>query len=243
MKIFSDGKGGKMEQNNIIGIVGTITETPKMILDAPKWEKKVFETVLESERLSGVKDSLILQIPTTAAGSKKTIGKLKKGTEVLVIGEVQTENVNTDSKKEAKIKIFIFANTIVINEPAAQMQNEIKLEGYLCSDPRTGRTTRRIITTNLMVEVIGGKKHYFIPCVCWRNVASTAAVLKRGDYVEIIGRMQSREYKKKIEEDQYYLVTTYEVAISKLGIEEEVLRKSESGIVDDQQGKSLCSSY
>lgn len=219
-----------MEQNNMIGIVGTITETLKMILDAPIWEKKVFETVIESERLSGVKDSLILKIPTTAAGSKKMLEKFKKGTEVLVIGEVQTENVNTDSRKEAKIKIFISATTIIINDPAAQMQNEVRLQGYLCSDPRTGRTQRGILTTNLMLEVSGGKKRYFIPCVCWRTVAQVAAGLKRGDYVEIIGRMQSREYKRKIEEDQYYLMTAYEVAITNLGIEEEVLEQPDARI-------------
>lgn len=239
MKIFSDGKGGKMNQNNIIGIVGTITETAKIILDAPKWEKKVFETVIESERWSGVKDSLVLKIPTTAIESRKTIAKLKKGTEVLVIGEIQTENTNITSKKESKLKIFIYAHTILINEPAAQVQNEVMLKGYISRDPRAGITKRGIVTTNLMVEVAGEVKHYFIPCVCWRTIASAAAALKRGDYVEIIGRMQSREYIKKIEDDQEYLITAYEVAITKLGIAEEVFMNIKPKIVGNQQDKTV----
>ena len=66
----------------------------------------------------------------------------------------------------------------------------------------------------------------YIPCVCWRNVAEAAAKLKVGAHVEITGRMQSREYKKKM---PAYLATTHEVSVTQLGFAEDTDEQKTEG--------------
>ena len=72
-----------------------------------------------------------------------------------------------------------------------------------------------------MIAVKGKKNVSFIPCICWQNVADAAGKLKKGTYVEVEGRFQSREYKKAIEGSAPYLMTAYEVSVVQLGVAED----------------------
>ena len=66
-----------------------------------------------------------------------------------------------------------------------------------------------------------GKSDY-IPCICWGRNARFASGFSVGGHVQVWGRIQSREYMKKIEENDAIKRTAYEVSVSKLEyIEEE----------------------
>ena len=56
----------------------------------------------------------------------------------------------------------------------------------------------------------------YIPCISWRNEAREAADFKVGDFVKIIGRIQSRIYHKKLSGDEVELRTAYEVSIGRI---------------------------
>lgn len=58
-------------------------------------------------------------------------------------------------------------------------------------------------------------------CICWQNVADAAGKLKKGTYVEVEGRFQSRDYKRAIEGSAPYLMTAYEVSVAQLGVAED----------------------
>lgn len=215
-----------MSRNNTIGIVGTITEKPHLILDATDWKRKVFETKIKRTRPSGAEDEAILQYSGQAAGSKEMLDKITEGAEVFVGGEIRTQNIKKPKSTQSRVKIYIFAELIGVNDPPVEDQNEVKICGHICREPRTRNANKRaghkkaIPVTDIIVAVNNPAGSHYIPCVCWQNVAEVAAQLEVGTYVEIYGRLQSRQFKKYIKDKPApYLMTAYEVSVIEMGLE------------------------
>ncbi|HOS70790.1 MAG TPA: single-stranded DNA-binding protein, partial [Bacillota bacterium] len=61
-------------------------------------------------------------------------------------------------------------------------------------------------------------KSDYIPCIAWGRNARYSENLKVGDRIRIWGRIQSRDYQKKISEDEVITRTAYEVSISKMEV-------------------------
>lgn len=206
-------------RENTVGIIGVIADTPKVILKAPEWKKEVFETTIIVPRKSGKEDRLILQYLGSVAATKKQLAAFGKGAEVLIGGKVKTQNVFDRKPTAPSVKIYIEAEVMAINEPPADRQNEVTLKGNVCKEPVMRTTSKGIHVVSLMVAVPNGKsKADFVPCICWGEVADVAAVLPKGTYVEVLGRMQSREFKKYID-DVPHLMTAYEVTVAQLGVD------------------------
>lgn len=204
-------------RENTVGIVGVIADTPKTILKAPEWKKEIYETTIIVPRKSGNEDRLILQYSGSVAATKKQLARFKKGAEVLIGGKVKTQNVFDRKPTAPSVKIYIEAEVMAINEPPADQQNEVMLKGNVCKEPVMRTTSKGVHVVSLMVAVSNGKsKADFIPCICWGEVADVAAALPKGTYVEVLGRMQSREFKKYID-DVPHLMTAYEVTVAQLG--------------------------
>ena len=223
---------GKMSRNNTIGIVGKITDTPKLVVDAADWKKKVYETRLKRVRPSGTEDIFILQFDGHVAGSEETVKKIADGTGVLVGGEIRSENVRDPQMEENKVKIYIRAEVVVVNDPPAKDQNEVRICGFVCSPPhfrltqKRDKKGKRIAVTNIMIAVNSPNGTSYIPCVCFDWLAYTADALKTGNYVEIYGRFQARDYRKQIEGRELpYLTTVYEVCARDLKSEKAEIKK------------------
>ena len=145
-----------MSKNNAAGIVGIITTKPRVVMDAPTWAQKVYEAVLEYRRPSGTKDKFFVQFPGQAAGTKKALLNIKKGKEVLIGGEVRTQNMDNPEPHEPRVKICIYAKVIAVNDPPADPQNEVKLCGHICKDPRVA--TARFGKIAVTSFICGGKQ-------------------------------------------------------------------------------------
>lgn len=74
---------------------------------------------------------------------------------------------------------------------------------------------REIADLLLAVNRPYGKSDY-IPCICWGRNARYASGFEVGEHVQILGRIQSRDYVKKISETETQTRTAYEVSVSKL---------------------------
>ena len=59
-------------------------------------------------------------------------------------------------------------------------------------------------------------KSDYIPCIAWGRNAKFVNTLAVGANIKIWGRMQSREYQKRVSEDETVTKTAYEVSVSKL---------------------------
>ena len=123
-----------------------------------------------------------------------------------------------------RVVLFLFAKEIeMIDSAENRNPNEIFLDGYICKEPvyRTTPLGREIADALLAVNRAYGKSDY-IPCICWGRNARYAGNLTVGSRIQLRGRIQSREYQKRIGEGKVVDKIAYEVSASQMEyIEEE----------------------
>lgn len=192
-----------IREENKVKLIGTISEPFE--LSHETYDMEVYSTILDVKRDSGVVDKVPIQVIAT----KHLANLFKVGTQIFIEGEVRTYN------KENHLKIIIFANRIteVFGEKDI---NEIEMIGYLCKPPiyRVTPFGRKIC--DLLVAVprfyTDRRKSAYVPCIVWGRNAEFAQNLQVGDKVELQGRMQSREYLKRINEEEVVTKTAREVS-------------------------------
>lgn len=136
---------------------------------------------------------------------------------VRITGQFRSYNNYTESGN--KLVLTVFARTIENCEETSDSPNKIYLNGYLCKTPvyRTTPFGREIADMLLAVNRQYGKSDY-IPCITWGRNSKFANGLEVGTNLKIWGRIQSRVYKKKIDEDNFIEKTAYEVSVSKMEV-------------------------
>jgi primosomal replication protein N len=118
---------------------------------------------------------------------------------------------------------FVETNLKFIEEmEESSKTNQIYLDGYICKEPVYRKTPlgREIADLLLAVNRPYGKSDY-IPCICWGRNARYAEHFKVGERCAIWGRIQSREYMKKLDEEHVEKRVAFEVSVSKLELLEE----------------------
>ena len=138
------------------------------------------------------------------------------GEKIKITGQFRSYNNYTDTGN--KLILTLFAKTMEKADNERYL-NEITLNGFLCKPPvyRTTPFGREITDILLAVNRTHNKSDY-IPCIAWGRNAKFAQKLQVGDNIIITGRMQSREYQKKLE-DSIVTRTAYEISISKIETE------------------------
>ena len=140
---------------------------------------------------------------------------------VLVTGMLRSRNADGIGKK--KVMLYLYASEIEITNELADGQgvNLITLDGYICKDTIYRETPlgKEITDMLLAVNRSYGKSDY-IPCICWGSNARLADSLEVGSHVSVSGRIQSREYQKKLENGEFETRTTYEVSVNKIKVVE-----------------------
>lgn len=140
-----------------------------------------------------------------------------KGELIQIFG--QFRSYNRHEEKKNRLMLSIFAREINFLEEAEERvkSNQIFLDGYICKNPVYRRTPlgREIADMLLAVNRPYGKSDY-IPCICWGRNARFASGFEVGSHVQIWGRIQSREYVKRLEDETTQRRIAYEVSVSKL---------------------------
>lgn len=146
------------------------------------------------------------------------------GKYIEVAGQFRSYNRHEDSKNRLVLSVFVREVTVCEEGYESQKPNYIFLDGYICKQPIYRKTPlgREIADILLAVNRPYGKSDY-IPCICWGRNARYAEKFPVGGHVQIWGRIQSREYQKKISETDFEKRVAYEVSVSKLeySLEEE----------------------
>ena len=137
----------------------------------------------------------------------------KIGDKIKITGQFRSYNHYSDVGN--RLILTLFAKTMERAEGERYL-NEIILNGFLCKEPiyRTTPFGREITDILLAVNRTHNKSDY-IPCIAWGRNAKFAQRLSVGDNIVVTGRMQSREYQKKLEDD-IVTKTAYEISISKI---------------------------
>ena len=145
-----------------------------------------------------------------------------KGEKLCVTGQFRSYNRHEEKKNKLILSVFAreieFLDTI---EESAKT-NQIYLDGYICKEPVYRKTPlgREIADLLLAVNRPYGKSDY-IPCICWGRNARYVSSFTVGSRCLVWGRIQSREYMKKISEETTEKRVAYEVSVSKLELVED----------------------
>lgn len=139
------------------------------------------------------------------------------GEYICVSGQFRSYNRHEEQKNRLVLSVFVREAEFVDEQQDAVKTNYIFLEGYICKKPVYRKTPlgREIADLLLAVNRPYGKSDY-IPCICWGRNARYASGFEVGEHVQVLGRIQSREYVKKISDTETQTRTAYEVSVSKL---------------------------
>jgi len=167
-------------------------------------------------RLSEASD----KIPVTISERLLSPESLQVGTHVSIMGQFRSYNNYSDTG--SKLLLTLFAREIVFTDDDPKTPNEITLTGFICKPPVYRHTPfgREIADILLAVNRSYNKSDY-IPCIAWGRNARFCQGLEVGSKIRLTGRIQSREYKKRINDDEFITKTAYEISVIKL--EEEIV--------------------
>lgn len=174
-----------------------------------------YTAMLESERQSGKKDIIPIMVSDRLVDAGADwIGEFMK-----VSGQFRSYNKHEEKRNRLVLYVFATGFGTHIEEFDGDFENEnhISLDGYICKQPIYRKTPlgREIADILLAVNRPYGKSDY-IPCIAWGRNAVYASGLEVGARLQIEARIQSREYQKRISDDECETRTAYEVSISKI---------------------------
>ena len=140
-----------------------------------------------------------------------------RGETIAVSGQFRSYNRHEEKKNRLVLSVFVRELEFVEEEPESSRTNQIFLEGYICKMPVYRKTPLGREIADLLVAVNRpyGKSDY-IPCICWGRNARYASGFEVGAHIQLWGRIQSREYTKKVSEEEIERRIAYEVSVSKL---------------------------
>lgn len=155
---------------------------------------------------------------------------LEEGKDIIVEGQLRSYNKFIDGSN--KLILTVFARCIEPCLERSKNPNEIFLDGYICKEPvyRTTPFGREIADVLLAVNRAYNKSDY-IPTIAWGRNSRFCQTLSVGENIRVWGRLQSREYQKKISDTEVIKKVAYEVSISKM---EKVLKEENSS--SDEKG-------
>lgn len=195
-----------MTENNTALITGEICSPP--VMSHSFKGENFYNMTVKVKRLSDVYDYITVTV------QENMVPGLEEGKAVTVSG--QYRSYNNYSGVGNKLILTLFANEIT-DETETENPNTIYLNGFICKQPiyRTTPFGREITDIIVAVNRNFGKSDY-IPCIAWGRNAKYAAGLNVGDNIEVWGRIQSRNYKKKITEEEIVEKTAYEVSVTRI---------------------------
>ncbi len=208
----------KVFDNNQVNIAGEVVSDFEFSHDV--FGEGFYVLEVSVERLSNSYDVIPLMVSERLMDVKKDY----KGQYIEVAGQFRSYNRHEGNKNRLVLSVFVREVEILEENCMSSKPNAILLDGYICKPPVYRKTPlgREIADILLAVNRPYGKSDY-IPCICWGRNARFAETFQVGGHIQVWGRIQSREYQKKLSETEFEKRVAYEVSVSKLEyIEEEI---------------------
>ena len=204
----------KVIENNRVSIIGEIVSDFQFSHEV--FGEGFYLVDVSVNRLSNMSDIIPLMISERLIDVEKSY----IGMTIDAIGQFRSYNRHEGIKNRLVLSIFVRELEFVDEVPEEQSKaNQIYLDGYICKPPVYRKTPlgREIADVLIAVNRPYGKSDY-IPCIAWGRNARYAAGLEVGEHMLIWGRVQSREYTKKLDEESVEKRVAYEVSVSKIEV-------------------------
>lgn len=203
----------KVIENNRVTLSGEIVSNFEFSHEVHG--EKFYKAQLKSERLSDKNDVIPIIVSERLINfTNDWVGQF-----VRICG--QFRSYNKHEKERNRLELFVFVREIESYDDVDL--NTIFLDGYICKQSIYRKTPLRRKITDILLAV---NRPYgvsdYIPCICWGRNARFAEGLPVGTRLNVCGRIQSREYMKRVGEGEFEKRIAYEMSISKMEVVEEV---------------------
>ena len=206
----------KLFENNQVTMMGEIVSAFQFSHEV--FGEGFYMVELAVSRLSNYSDYIPLMVSERLIDTEQDY----TGQFIRISGQFRSYNRHEEKKNRLVLSVFVreleFLDEIDENEKT----NQIFLDGYICKEPIYRKTPlgREIADVLLAVNRSYGKSDY-IPCIAWGRNARFASGFTVGCHIQIVGRVQSREYVKRISEEEVEHRVAYEVSVSKVDLLED----------------------
>lgn len=199
-------------KNNRVFLSGRVAREPQYSHEL--FGEGFYEFYIEVKRLSGQTDVL----PVTVSERIMNGVELSEGSSVALSG--QFRSYNKLENEHSKLMLTVFVRDFIPYDAEEQNPNVVELNGYICKPPvyRTTPFNREICDVLLAVNR-GYNKSDYIPCIAWGRNARFVRDAEVGLNVVIGGRIQSRKYNKKLDDDTIEERVAYELSVGKISVE------------------------
>lgn len=201
----------KVIENNRVSITGEIIS--EFRYSHQVFGEGFYTVDVSVNRLSDMTDVIPLMVSERLVDvTKNYVGMLVEAS-----GQFRSYNKHDGMRNKLILSIFVRDWQIVSENEESGKTNQIFLDGFICKLPVYRKTPLGREISDLLVAVNRpyGKSDY-IPCIAWGRNARFASSFEIGKRIQIWGRVQSRDYIKKINDNETEKHTAYEVSVSKL---------------------------
>ena len=201
----------KMFENNQVSIIGEIVSDFQFSHEV--YGEGFYMMEVSVRRLSDCMD----YIPVMVSERLINVEGDYIGKSVYIGGQFRSFNRHEEKKNRLVLSVFARELEVLDSDYDEDAANQIFLDGYICKEAIYRKTPlgREIADLLVAVNRSYGKSDY-IPCICGGRNARFASTFEVGTHVQIWGRIQSRDYVKKLSETQVEQRTAYEVSVSKI---------------------------
>lgn len=194
------------------------------------YAEKFYTFTLSIPRLSGTDDEVRVMVSERLLAEDS----FKPGDTIDIEGQFRSYN-SYDPTGDSRLILTIFAKDIRHSEGELDHNpNTLFLNGYICKKPIFRVTPFGREITDLLIAVNRSyNKSDYIPVIAWGRNARFAKSLNVGDNVKIWGRIQSRQYQKKLSEEEVVTRTAYEVSVNRMELVKEDAEEAETKIAQE----------
>ena len=179
-----------------------------------KFKENYLQITMKCERFSKGSDTLKIYFQRDMSG----LHLLKKGIKLQLTGEVCVHSCESVENGKNHTMTFVICENFKLYTEMDEYtidNNEVRLEGTVCKKPTFRITAAGLALATIILRVACTENVSFIPCIFWQKNANQIAEIPAGTTIEITGRLQSRNYIKRVDEKEL-TKTTYEVSVSKI---------------------------
>lgn len=196
--------------NNLAEVCGIVDD--ELQFNHEIFGESFYTFTLKIPRLSGTSDKIKVMV------SDRLLSDLPLNVGDFVEISGQFRSYNSYENGDNRLILTVFAKDIILSDSEnSKNPNLLFLNGYVCKEPvyRTTPFGREITDILLAVNRTYNKSDY-IPVIAWGRNARYSKGFHIGDNVRVWGRIQSRDYQKRLSDEEVVTKTAYEVSVSKL---------------------------
>ncbi len=200
------------KDNNIVTVAGVLADMP--VFSHEVYKEKFYIFTLRVKRLSDVDDYIKVIISERLFGSDFDV---REGDSVVINGQFRSYNNYSGEGSRLVLTVFAKEAHMAGEDEEIENPNRIFLDGFVCKQPvyRVTPFGREIADVLLAVNRSYNKSDY-IPAIAWGRNAKFCRDIEVGARVRVWGRIQSREYQKRLDDDNVVTKTAYEISVGKM---------------------------